>query len=759
MVDRLKRLLASRYRISTQLYLAIGGAVALTIAASLVGWFSFDRVGSAQSRVNEGSVPELAAAFGVAQYSGELTAAAPNLVAATTREEFARISSDIDRVFLEFKGHLALLEARYQTTGGSGAMAMAHPQDSDGATLVTDIRHHSDRLIGDIEALKTETFDSFSLAEQRITLQGELTGVRAQLDDLLAPAIDDQFFYTITGYRELAQPADARSQYFTEDELVRYRRLSEIQGSVNIATELLANAFTLSDASLIEPLKERFEATASLIERNLGTLAGSAFHEEATPVFGRLFALGLGDGSVFAVFKEELELEARQHELLATSRADSLQVVVEVNNLVSLTQANTQDATDASSQAIFTGRTLLLVISGVSVIGAVLITWLFLRRMLLRRLGMLSDWMRRMAGGDLETTVEMAGRDEVADMAAALEVFRRNSLEAQRLNLVEQLANELQGKNAELEDTLGELNKAQDQIVMREKLAALGELTAGVAHEIRNPLNFVNNFSEVSGELLDELQEVLEEEGVELNEEQKSLVEEITGDLTSNLERIRSHGLRANRIVENMLRMGRSSGEWLETDINGLLEEHARLAYHSARATDSDFQLDIKEEFDPEAGSLEVIPQDLGRVFLNMVSNACYATNERRAATPGAGVAGGPYAPTVWLSTQRREDHVEVRIKDNGTGMPPEVIDKIFNPFFTTKPTDQGTGLGLSLSNDIVRRHGGQIRVNSEPGEYTEMIIEVPLERPTDTDAAETPADPDGDDASEEEAEAAEAPA
>ncbi len=732
MVDRLKRLLAIRYRISTQLYLAIGGAVALTFAAGLVGWFSFDRVGSAQSRVNEGSVPELAAAFGVAQYSGELTAAAPNLIAAGTREEFARISADIDRVFLEFKGHLALLEARYQ---GTDAEAMTHEHDSHGATLVADIRAHSDQLIGDIEALKTETSGSFALAEQRAALQTELAAVRAQLDDILAPAIDDQFFYTLTGYRDLAEPAAPRSQYFTEDELVRYRRLSEIQGSVNIATELLANAFTLSDASLIEPLKERFEATASLIERNLGTLEGSAFHEAATPVFARLFALGLGDESVFAVFKEELELAARQQDLLATSRSDSLQVVVEVNSLVSLTQANTQEATDASAGAIFTGRLLLAIIGGVSLAGAIVIVAL-LRRTLLARLEMLVRWMRRMAGGDLETTVEMEGRDEVADMAAALEVFRRNSLEAQRLNLVEQLANELQDKNVELESTLGELNKAQDQIVMREKLAALGELTAGVAHEIRNPLNFVNNFSEVSGELLDELQEVLEEEGIELNEEQKSLVEEITGDLTSNLERIRSHGLRANRIVENMLRMGRSSGEWLETDINGLVEEHAKLAYHSARATDAEFQLDIKEEYDPETGAVEVIPQDLGRVFLNMVSNACYATNERRAATPGAEAVGGPYTPTLWLSTQRRDDHVEIRIKDNGMGMPPEVIEKIFNPFFTTKPTDQGTGLGLSMSNDIVRRHGGQIHVNSEPGEYTEMIVEVPLERPSEAPAA-----------------------
>ncbi|MXY88251.1 MAG: HAMP domain-containing protein [Dehalococcoidia bacterium] len=719
MVERLKQILDSRFRISTQLYLAVGGAVVLTLAASLVGWFSFDRVGTAQSRVNEGSVPELAAAFGVAQYSGVLVAAAPNLTAATTPERFDEVVREIDSAYASFEEQLATLEAQ---------------EDTD-QQRVARIRSDSDTLISNIKELRSETSGVFDLRTRLEGLQEELTQVRFDLDDLLAPAIDDQLFFLFTGIRSVDEPASARDDYFTESELARYRRLSELQGDVNIATELLANAFTLSDASLVEPLRERFEAARNRIERNLGTLVGTDFHTEASPTFDRLFALGVGGESVFGLFERDLRIQARQAELLASNRDLSVGLVAEVDELVMAAQASAADATDASSSAIFTGRTLLLVISAVSVVGAVLIIWLYLGRILLRRLNLLTDWMRRMAGGDIETSVEMEGRDEVADMAAALEVFRRHALEVQRLNLVEQLAGELQEKNVELESTLGELNKAQDQIVMREKLASLGELTAGVAHEIRNPLNFVNNFSEVSGELLTELQEVLEEDGVELSEEQQSYIEEITGDLTSNLERIQSHGQRANRIVENMLRMGRSSGEWQMSDINGLLDEHAKLAYHSARATDSDFQLDIKEDYAPDTGEMEVIPQDLGRVFLNMVSNACYATNERRAATPGADVVGGPYSPTIWLSTRRTDDHIEVRIKDNGTGMPAEVAEKIFNPFFTTKPTDQGTGLGLSLSSDIVRRHGGTIRVDSVEGEYTEMIIELPLERPAETTA------------------------
>ena len=266
---------------------------------------------------------------------------------------------------------------------------------------------------------------------------------------------------------------------------------------------------------------------------------------------------------------------------------------------------------------------------------------------------------------------------------------------------------------------------------MREKLAALGELTAGVAHEIRNPLNFVKNFSEGSVELIDELREVMEEGTDTLTKEQRQLIEDVLTDLSDNLTRIRSHGDRADRIVHDMLMMGRGSGELQATDINRLIDEHARLAYHSARATDPNFQLDLQQDFDPNVGELDVVPQDLGRVFLNMVSNACYATNQKRRAAIEASDEAS-YSPKLLLSTRRDDDQIEIRVRDNGNGIPSDVIDKIFNPFFTTKPTDQGTGLGLAISNDIVRQHGGSVRVETEPGEFTEMIVQIPTTRPQD---------------------------
>ena len=603
-------------------------------------------------------------------------------------------------------------------------MAVLEGRDA-GEARFARIRAQSDTLISNIAALREEVAASFQQMERREALRQELEQLRVRLDDIIVPAIDDQLFYTMTGYRDLDSPPEPRPEHFSENEFGRYRYLAELQADATLSTQLLASAFTLSEASLVEPLRERFEAVASRIERNLSVLESTPLYDELAPVFARLIELGLGETSGFNLLVLELQLGERQRELLEGNQDIAIDLVAEVDGLVSTAQMNTEDATMASADAILTGRNLLLAISAVSVGSALLIAWLFVGRVLLYRLEQLSRWMRRMAGGDLEASVDIGGNDEVADMAAALEVFRRHALEVQRLNLVEKLADELKGKNEQLESVLEDLRQAQDQIVMREKLAALGELTAGVAHEIKNPLNFVKNFSEVSEELIDELKEALEDFAEQIPEDDRSYIDEITGDLTSNLKRIQSHGDRANRIVHDMLQMGRGSGDLQPTDINGLLDEYARLAYHSARATDSEFQLDILHDLDPEMGDIDVIPQDLGRVFLNMVSNACYATDEKRSSAQVDG-----YGPTIWLKTRRGEEQIEIRVKDNGNGMPPHVVEKIFNPFFTTKPTGEGTGLGLAMSSDIVREHGGTIQVETEPGEFTEMIVTLPLEPP-----------------------------
>ena len=725
----IKRLLESRYRISTQLYLAIGSAVALTIAASLVGWFSFNSVGEAQSTVNEDSLPEVVAAFGVAQNSGTLVNAAPLLTVSTSPEELAAVSADIDDARISLEQHLAVLL-------GADSLNLDDAQVSDGESGTSEhIRSQVDTLTVGIGAIESGMTEIFAINERKDELRDELAILREQINDVMIPAVDNQIFYTMTGYRNLEDGRAERGEHFSDAELSRYRNLAGLHADATTASQILESSFSVSLAPQIEPLRERFESAASSMDRNLAALDDWPYRPQILPLMNRLVEHGAGTDNGFDLLERQLVIKQEQQDLLALNRAIASTLVQEVDALVESARTSADEATLTSAQAILTGRTLLLAISAVSILGA-LIAWLFVGRMLLRRLGTLSDRMLQMAGGDLETEVEADGRDEVADMARALEVFRRNSLEAQRLNLVEQLANELQGKNEELETVLADLERAQDQIVVREKLAALGELTAGVAHEIRNPLNFIKNFSEASEELLEELGELMTDIADDLDQEDKSYLDEITGDLTGNLERILSHCDRANRIVNDMLMMGRDTGEQRMTDINSLLDEHARLAYHSARALDTEFQLSIERDLDPTMGEVNVVPRDLGRVFLNMVGNACDATDEKRR-TIEAEVAAEerpapaePYMPTLWIATNRGDENMQIRIKDNGGGMPPEIIDKIFNPFFTTKPTDKGTGLGLAISNDIVRQHGGTITVNSQPDEYTEMLLEIPLVTP-----------------------------
>ena len=710
MRERLRRFAEYRHRISMQMYLGIGASAALTLLAAMVAFYSFYQVTQQQEIVNEETVPNLAAAFGVAQHGNSLVAAAPRLTTAQSIEELNAVADEITGVRRLFEEQLDALASQSDGSGGEYETVRALAED----------------LINNVLLIRYNTLDLQLLREERDQLAAKLDILVDELTSLLAPALDNQLFYAMTGYQELGMPAAPRTEYFSEDELLLYRRLAELQSDAGEATLHLSDAFTVSDPSLIEPLREKFESAKGRIERNMAPLRGTEFHAVLTPIIEKIVEVGVGENNGFDLLDRELRLVEHEVELLAMNREQAVDLVAEVDALVGKARADSQAATVASAQAVETGRNLLIGITVVSVAGAVLIAWLYIGRGLLRRIELLSVWMRRMAGGDLETRMDVGGRDEVADMAAALDVFRQHALEVQRLNLVEQLAQELQGKNSELEEVLEDLRLAQDQIVVREKLAALGELTAGVAHEIRNPLNFIKNFSESSQELLVELKEVLEEEG----DDQDDLIEEISEDLVANLERIRSHGDRANRIVHDMLMMGRGAGDWHPTNINLLLEEHSRLAYHSARALDPDFNLDIQHEFDENVGEIAVIPQDLARVFLNLVGNAAYATNQRRIDTGEELTSLSSYFPTLWLITERLEDCVRVQVKDNGGGISDDVLGKIFNPFFTTKPTGEGTGLGLAMCNDIIREHGGTIRVDVKPGEGTNMIVDLPLEPP-----------------------------
>lgn len=730
MIPWIKRVLELRFRISTQMYLALAGAGALTIAASLVGWFSFNQVGETQNRVVQESVPELGAAFRIADYGGTLAAAAPLLAGSTTPAELQAVSVEIATAQAGFEEQLKLLQ---QNTGD----AQLEQVRINAQTVLF-------RLLSNINAIEGTMPRLFMLRADTEALRLELIDLQTLLDDLIVPAIDDQLFYQLTGYRTLGEPPAPREQHQSELEFDRYRHLAGLRADTTLATQLLSSAFSVSHAALIEPLQESFESASGRLSISMAALDDSPIAEDVQPILTRLFDMGSNEEDGFSIILQQRQLEDQQQRLLVENRNLALELVNGVDDMVTVAEQSADSANAASSQALQTGRTLLLVISTMGVLGAVLIGWGFVGRVLIRRIGKLSERMLHMADGDLEKEVEVDGRDEVADMAAALEVFRRHALEVQRLNLVEKLAAELGDKNTQLEEVLADLQRAQDQIVLREKLVALGEVTAGVAHEIRNPLNFIKNFGEASQELIEELQEIYEDAGGEPSEEDRELIDEILGDLIDNLKRIHNHSERANRIVHDMLMMGRGGGEWRTVNLNQLLDEHALLAFHSARAADPEFQLDLQRDLDPEMGQIEAIPQDLGRTFLNMVGNACHATHKKRMALVGSGQAGDPYYPTVLLKTRREPSKAIVSIRDNGAGIPPDIIDKIFNPFFTTKPTDEGTGLGLALSNDIIRQHGGTIAVNSEEGEFTEMVMELPLTKP-DLESSHDDDSPPGD--------------
>jgi len=291
-------------------------------------------------------------------------------------------------------------------------------------------------------------------------------------------------------------------------------------------------------------------------------------------------------------------------------------------------------------------------------------------------------------------------------------ILFRNNRQKQKANKI------LQEQKDKVESTLQELKSTQSQLIQSEKMASLGELTAGIAHEIQNPLNFVNNFSEVNKELLVEMKDEMDKGNI-------ADAKEIANDVIANEEKINHHGKRADAIVKGMLQHSQSgSGKKEPTDINALCDEYLRLAYHGLRAKDNSFNAMMKTDFDESIGNINIIPQDIGRVILNLINNAFYA-----ASLPSAGgfsESDIKHTPTVWVSTKKAGDRVIVSVKDNGPGIPQKILDKIFQPFFTTKPTGQGTGLGLSLSYDIVKAHGGEIKIQTKENEGTTFTIVLP---------------------------------
>ena len=704
---KVRRWTGGRLGIGTQIVVGLGGGVLITLVAIFMALGLMRVVSARQSEVTEQHMPALVGAFDVAQLSAELMRATPRLVAATNLAALDSVMLEVSitrQAFEEAVDALTGAETTEQDQGGAGA-----------------------RLFEIVELIHESVQRRMAHQTRLEALDGELAAVSLELQQHVEQELDDQQFFMYTGYRELDGGAAPPSQRRTDLELRHYGGLLNFKAYQNETTALVAQAIAENDLEVLRATDERVETALSDVVGALEDIRAGPRARLQSDV-DRLRDIYSSAEGVLQTRTGVLEELARADELVARSRETTAQLGVEVEGLVDDAEVAAQDAARRSSTMVALGFWFMLVVTCFTVAFAVF-GWKFFGERLVVRIGSLSRATRRMSKGDLEVQVEIEGNDEVTDMAGALEVFRQHAVEVQRLNLVEKLAAEVQAKNEKLEDTLDNLRRTQQQVVKQEKLASLGALTAGIAHEIRNPLNFVNNFAALSTELIEELREEIEEGADGNGEIDREYVDEILGDLDTNVKKVNEHGERANRIVEGMLAHSREEAGQVESvDMNLMLDEYTKLAYHGMRGADATFNVDMIKEFDPTAGEVEGIARDLSRVFLNVVTNACHATHARRQKS-----GDSDYFPTVTVRTKGAEDHVRAFVHDNGTGIPDEIVGKIFDPFFTTKAGTGGTGLGLSISHEIIQEHGGKFEVRTEPGEFTEFVITLPRKGPLST--------------------------
>jgi len=502
--------------------------------------------------------------------------------------------------------------------------------------------------------------------------------------------------------------------------LAEQARLVSIVRTANTASKHFGDLkYWLTDLAITQLARSQENAAAAKARLDEDLKAMAAVHSEGVTAIGRevdtLTGLAHRAGEAYSG-----DDSAEGNALLAQARSHILNIDDEIDKIVARVEQQALAGRDASARQADRVVKLSIIGGMVTLAVALGLTALIVRSITVP-LKKLEGSMAAITRGELDVPIPRATAHEIGAMTRTLGMLRDSLIERDHLELERRRADsEMRTARDAAEVALRELKAAQANLIQAEKMASLGQLTAGIAHEIKNPLNFVNNFSAVSAELIYELQEALR--GAELDGSLRTEIGEITDTLRGNLDKIVQHGKRADSIVKNMLLHSREgSGKRQSVDLNSLVAESLNLAYHGARAESQEFKIRLDQDFDPAVGQVDLFPQEITRVLLNLISNGFYAAMKRKAEMTGG------YEPALAAATRDLGDRVEIRIRDNGSGIPPGVKDKMFNPFFTTKPPGEGTGLGLSLSYDIiVKQHAGSIEVDTKPGEFTEFRIILP---------------------------------
>ncbi|MBE8221164.1 MAG: HAMP domain-containing protein [Bdellovibrionales bacterium] len=717
-----------KWTIGVQMYFGLFIFVGLIFIASFLGWKSLIEMNGIQRAITEERIPELSLAIKIGQESAALTEVAPRLFSSQTEKEINKTKIIINK---SSNGLSDILNKLKQTTHNSKK------------GTVGNIQILSQSLLENLKNLERSVSNTLIWKKDLNILLSKVTKESREVGRILISAIDNQTFFLHTGFKTLKQkkavPVNIRSN---PESISYYRGLLSLDTQSNILSNLLLQVSQLSKADLIQPIKERFRAALRNSQHALKFLSNHNLYKKISEKIYFLDQSGFGkknsksfdikDQGVFKLLSKIFQEQKQQKKYLEKNRHFVTLLSKQTGILITSIELDGHNISKVFEKTIYNNQNQLLILNIITIFLALLIGILFVKKYLIGRIKTLSKTMLTMSNGDLKIPLVVSGSDEIADMAKSLEVFRKYAIEAQRINLVEKLAKEIQEKNDQLEDIIKKLKNAQKQMVMQEKLASLGGLVAGVAHEIKNPLNFINNFSLLSKDIIKELVEELKSIESTLEKEKISFINLLMKDLGENLEKIYSHGQRTDKIVTGMLQhsSGQSANDKKEDiDLHPFLDRSINLAYKGKVVVNSGFDVEFKKDYEDNLGKIKIYPQDISRVILNLVGNSCDAI-EDKIQKFSTEEEKNNYKPIIEIKTRLinkgDKNFIEISIKDNGPGISKEIQQKVFDPFFTTKPTDKGTGLGLSLSNDIMQKHSGTMTLESKLGEFTKFILKLP---------------------------------